>query len=58
MKVMRPKEDNSAVTVRMTAEDTARFFHERKERADFDAFDQIMNRCVIAPPIPGDELPD
>jgi hypothetical protein len=36
---------------------TARFFLERKARADFKAFDRIMKRRGGKPPRAGDEMP-
>jgi hypothetical protein len=57
-KVIRPQEAKSAAAAQISAEETARFFRERKARADFEAFDRIMKRPNGASPIPGDELPD
>ena len=36
--------------------ETARFFEDRKARADFRAFDKIMKRRGGKPPRPGDEI--
>ena len=36
---------------------TARFFEDRKARADFKAFDKIMRRRRGKPPRQGDERP-
>jgi hypothetical protein len=37
--------------------ETARFFQERKARADFKTFDRIMKRRGGTPPRAGDEMP-
>jgi len=42
---------------KISALETARFFRERKARADFKAFDRIMKRRTGKPPRAGDELP-
>ena len=47
----------TAVAEKVSALETARFFRDRKARADFKAFDRIMNRRGGKPPRPGDEMP-
>ena len=47
----------TAVAEKVSALQTARFFQERKARADFKAFDRIMKRRGGKPPRQGDELP-
>ena len=47
-----------AVAEKLSALRTAEFFAERAKRADFEAFDRIMNREGGEPPRPGDELPE
>jgi len=47
----------TAVAEKVSALETARFFADRKARADFKAFDKIMKRKGGKPPRPGDELP-
>lgn len=47
----------TAVAEKVSALQTARFFQERKARADFKAFDRIMKRRGGKPPRPGDEIP-
>lgn len=49
---------SNAVAAKVAAMETARYFQERKARADFKAFDRIMRRRNGAPLIPGDELPE
>ena len=46
-----------AVAEKVSALETARFFQERKARADFKAFDRIMKRRGGKPPRAGDEMP-
>jgi hypothetical protein len=46
----------TAVAEKVSALQTARFFQDRKARADFKAFDKIMRRRG-KPPRDGDELP-
>jgi hypothetical protein len=46
----------TAVAEKVSALETARFFADRKARADFKAFDKIMNRRRGKPPCDGDEL--
>ena len=46
-----------AVAEKVSALQTARFFQERKARADFKAFDRIMKRRGGKPPRAGDEMP-
>lgn len=48
----------TAVAEKVSALATARFFADRKARADFKAFDKIMKRKGGKPPSSGDELPD
>ena len=45
-----------AVAEKVSALETARFFQERKARADFKAFDRIMKRRGGQPPRAGDEI--
>ena len=47
----------TAVAEKVSAFETARFFSDRKSRADFKAFDRIMKRRGGETPRPGDELP-
>ena len=47
----------TAVAEKVSALQTARFFEDRKARADFKAFDKIMKRKGGKPPRAGDELP-
>lgn len=47
----------TAVAEKVSALQTARFFTDRKARADFKAFDRIMNRRGGKPPRDGDEAP-
>ena len=46
-----------AVAEKVSALQTARYFQDRKARADFQAFDKIMRRRGGKPPRPGDEMP-
>ena len=46
-----------AVAEKVSALRTARFFADRKARADFQAFDKIMRRRRGAAPREGDEMP-
>lgn len=46
-----------AVAEKLSALDTQTFFEERKQRANFDAFDRIMSRSGGELPQPGDEMP-
>ena len=46
----------TAVAEKVSALQTARFFADRKARADFKAFDRIMKRRRGKPPAQGDEL--
>jgi hypothetical protein len=48
---------STAVAERVSALDTARFFQERKARADFRTFDKILKRRGGEPPRSGDEMP-
>jgi hypothetical protein len=47
----------TAVAEKVSALQTAKFFEDRKARADFKAFDKIMKRRGGKPPSDGDELP-
>jgi hypothetical protein len=47
----------TAVAEKISALETARFFADRKRRADFKAFDRILKRRGGKPPRPGDEMP-
>jgi hypothetical protein len=47
----------TAVAEKVSALQTARFFSDRKARADFAAFDKIMRRRGGIPPRQGDEMP-
>ena len=47
----------TAVAEKVSALQTARFFADRKARADFKAFDKIMKRKGGKAPRAGDELP-
>jgi len=46
----------TAVAEKISVLETARFFQERKARADFKAFDRIMKRRGGKPPRSGDEM--
>jgi hypothetical protein len=46
-----------AVAEKVSALATARFFEDRKARADFKAFDKIMRRRCGERPREGDEMP-
>jgi hypothetical protein len=45
----------TAVAERVAALRTASYFIERRERADWPAFDRLMERARGEPPRPGDE---
>ncbi|MBK8386977.1 MAG: toxin-antitoxin system HicB family antitoxin [Candidatus Accumulibacter sp.] len=47
----------TAVAEKRAAMNTATFFAERRTRADFDAFDRIMQRQGGEPPQPDDLIP-
>ena len=47
----------TAVAEKVSALETARFFADRKARADFKAFDKILARRGGKPPRKGDEAP-
>ena len=47
----------TAVAEKVSALQTARFFEDRKARANFKAFDKIMKRRHGKPPREGDEIP-
>jgi len=46
-----------AVAEKLSALDTQAFFEERRQKANVEAFDRIMNRSGGEPPRPGDEMP-
>jgi post-segregation antitoxin (ccd killing protein) len=46
----------TAVAEKLSAMNTAAFFAERREKADFAAFDRIMSRTGGEPPRPDDKL--
>lgn len=46
-----------AVAAKVSALETARFFADRRKRADFKAFDRIMKRRGGERPRAGDEMP-
>jgi hypothetical protein len=48
----------TAVAEKIAALETARFFEDRKNLADFKAFARIMKRRGGERPRPGDEMPD
>ena len=48
---------NPWLAEKVSALQTARFFQDRRARADFKAFDRIMQRRRGKPPRPGDEMP-
>ena len=48
---MGSEEQNINKTRRVSALETARFFEERKARADFKAFDRMMKRRGGEPPV-------
>jgi hypothetical protein len=47
-----------AVAEKIAALKAARFFAERRDRADVDAFDRFMQREGGEPPKPGDRWPE
>lgn len=47
----------TAVAEKVSALETARYFSDRKARADFAAFDKIMRRKAGQSPRAGDEMP-
>ena len=47
----------TAVAEKLAAMNTATFFAERRERADFGAFDRLMQRQGGEPPQPDDLIP-
>jgi len=47
----------TAVAEKVSALETARFFEDRRARADFKKFDKIMKRRGGQPPREGDEIP-
>lgn len=48
----------TAVAEKLAAMDTATFFAERRARADFKAFDRLMQRKGGEPPGPDDAIPE
>lgn len=48
----------TAVAEKVAVLEAATFFEERAKRADYAAFDRIMNRTGGEPPRAGDELPE
>ena len=48
----------TAVAEKVSALETARYFTDRKARADFKAFDKIMRRRGGSTPREGDEMPE
>jgi hypothetical protein len=46
-----------AVAEKVSALQTARYFADRRARADFKTFDRIMSRKSGKPPRDGDEMP-
>ncbi len=47
-----------AVAEKLAVIETARFFNERADRADMDAFRRLLDRQGGEPPRAGDELPE
>ena len=47
----------TAVAEKVSGLQTARFFEDRRARADFKTFDKIMRRRGVKPPREGDEMP-
>jgi hypothetical protein len=47
----------TAVAEKVSALSTARYFADRKARAEFQSFDKIMRRRRGKPPREGDEMP-
>ena len=47
----------TAVAEKVAVLEASTFFEERAKRADYAAFDRIMNRTGGEPPRVGDELP-
>jgi hypothetical protein len=47
----------TAVSEKLAAMNTAAFFADRRNRADFAAFDKIMKRKSGEPPLPEDQVP-
>jgi hypothetical protein len=47
----------TAVAEKVSALETARYFEDRKARANFKAFDKIIKRRGGKPPREGDEIP-
>ena len=46
----------TAVAEKLAAMNTAEFFAERRDRADFEAFDRLLNRAGGVPPSPEDTI--
>ncbi len=49
---------NVAVAEKLAALRTERFFQERAERADLDAFKRLLDRARTEPPRSGDQVSD
>jgi hypothetical protein len=49
---------NVAVAEKLAALRTERFFKERAERADLDAFKRLLDKAGTEPPRSGDEVSD
>ncbi|MBL1257240.1 YlcI/YnfO family protein [Methylocystis sp. Sn-Cys] len=49
---------STAVAEKVSALRTARYFADRKGRADWAAFDRLMSRDTGEPPRAGDEIPE
>ena len=47
----------TAVAEKVSALQTAKYFSDRRARADFKAFDRIMRRKALKAPRKGDEMP-
>ncbi len=48
----------TAVAAKVAAMETASFFQDRRNRADYEAFDRIMSRAGGETPRDGDEVPE
>ena len=48
----------TAVAAKVAAMEAASFFQDRRNRADYDAFDRIMGRTGGEKPRDGDEVPE
>lgn len=47
----------TAVAEKVSALQTAQYFADRRNRADFEAFDRLLSRSGGEPPREGDEVP-